>query len=749
MRTSFVGLASSSGSGPGAPGAIRDLLGISASQSAVLSWTAPVSNGGSAITNHEFQASLADASGTNDTAFATNIGTGFNSDLDSIAIQSDGKIVVGGFFTDFNGTFSTYITRLNANGTRDTPFINNTGTSFNSRVESIAIQSDGKIVVGGFFTTFNGATANRIIRLNSDGTRDTAFTVGTGFSDSVRSITIQSDGKIVVGGDFTTFNGATVNRIVRLNSDGTRDTAFSTNTGTGFGSFTFVATIAIQSDGKIVVGGTFETFNGATANRIIRLNSDGTRDTAFTVGTGFTNSVTTIAIQSDGKIVVGGFFTTFNSATANRIIRLNSDGTRDTAFSTNTGTGFSGNALSIAIQSDGKIVVGGAFTTFNGATVNHIVRLNSDGTRDTAFSTNTGTGFNSFVTTIAIQLDGKIVVGGIFDAFRGATANRIVRLNSNTVWSNTVLSGSSGTSYTFTGLTDGTSYVFRARAINAIGAGPWVVIASPVVPITPVVTGGTLTSDSTYYYRTFTSNGTLAVSQAPLVADFLVVAGGGGGAIDRGGGGGAGGYRSFTEQPLAIGSYSAVVGAGGSASSQSPSISQTNGTNSTFNTIIATGGGRGAGSMEGDGNGHSGGSGGGSMTGPRTSPDRDYPGDTNIGGSGSPSQGNNGGGSFNAHRFYDASLLSASCGGGGGGAGGVGGTAATIDTESTAGGSGAVWLNGTTYAAGGGGGDSGGGSGSANTGNGGNAKAGFASTVSGAGGSGIVVVRYLRSQVGG
>jgi uncharacterized delta-60 repeat protein len=313
-------------------------------------------------------------------------------------------------------------------GVNDTTFT--IGTGFDNSVWAIAMQSDAKIVCGGQFTTFNGATVNRIVRLNSDGTRDTIFTTNTGTASigTVEAIAIQSDGKLVIIGSFTTFNGATVNRIVRLNSDGTRDTAFTTNTGTGFEATPF--SVAIQSDGKIIIGGVYQGFNGTTVNRIVRLNSDGTRDTSFTTNTGtaFNGLVFSIAIQSDGKIVCGGSFTTFNGATVNRIVRLNSDGTRDTAFTTNTGTGFELSVRSIAIQSDGKIVCGGQFTTFNGATVNRIVRLNSDGTRDTAFTTNTGTAFNLSVFSTAIQSDGKIVCGGAFATFNSIVRERLSRI---------------------------------------------------------------------------------------------------------------------------------------------------------------------------------------------------------------------------------------------------------------------------------------------------------------------------------
>jgi uncharacterized delta-60 repeat protein len=475
--------------------------------------------------------------GTRDTTFTTNQGTGVNSNVNSFALQSDGKILLVGDFSSTNGVTVNRILRLNSDGTRDTSFTSNTGTGFNASVTSVVVQSDGKILVGGAFSTFNSTTVNRIVRLNSDGTRDTTFTtnIGTGPNQYVNSISIQSDAKILVTGDFTTFNSTTVNRIVRLNSDGTRDSDFTTNTNAGsdnliqsvmlypdgkillggsfinfngiganrivslnsdgtqnysiFKSITGiggqVSTVAVQSDGKILVGGLFTSFNGASANRIVRLNSDGTRDTTFNIGTGpdvgtitaiaiqpdnkillggnfqsfngvtansiirlningdidttfFTATATagsgainSIAIQSDGKILLAGSFLTYNLTTVNRIVRLNSDGTRDAAFTTNTGTGAPNTVNALAIQSDGKILLGGSFLTFNGATVNRIVRLNSDGTRDTAFTTNAGTGAENTVNSIAIQLDGKIVLGGSFTVFSDVFVGRIVRLNSD------------------------------------------------------------------------------------------------------------------------------------------------------------------------------------------------------------------------------------------------------------------------------------------------------------------------------
>ena len=255
-----------------------------------------------------------------------NIGTGFDNPVYSIALQPDGKILVGGMFTIYNNASQNSLVRLNSDGTKDTSF--NIGTGFNSVVYSIALQPDGKILVGGHFTTFNGNTQNRLIRLNSDGTKNTSFNISTEFNSVVWSITLQPDGKILVGGIFTAFNGNVQNYFIRLNSDGTKDTSF--NIGTGFNDIIY--SIALQPDGKILVGGIFTTFNGNVQNRLIRLNSNGTKDTSFNIGTGFNDWVNYIVLQPDGKILVGGAFTTFNGNVQNRLIRLNSDGTKDTPY---------------------------------------------------------------------------------------------------------------------------------------------------------------------------------------------------------------------------------------------------------------------------------------------------------------------------------------------------------------------------------------------------------------------------------
>jgi uncharacterized delta-60 repeat protein len=348
----------------------------------------------------------------------TTFGTGASDQVSALAIQPDGKIVVGGLFTTIMGsTTQDYITRLHINGTLDTTF-NTAGALTNGSVIALALQTDGKILVGGNFTSITGAPRTRIARLNSDGTNDTTFNVANGTTDNtVNALTVQADGKILVGGNFTTIVGTARNYIARLNADGTLDATFNPNANQ------VVNTLALQADGKILLGGSFTTIGGSTCNYIGRLNTDGTCDTTFNpAGSGPSNMVNALAVQPDGKILLGGWFATFNGATRNNIARLNADGSLDTTTTFSTGANNRVNTL--ALQADGKILLGGLFTTFNGAGRNRIARANTDGTNDSTFNPNA----NNIVSAITLQSDGKVLVGGIFTTIGGQTRTRIARL---------------------------------------------------------------------------------------------------------------------------------------------------------------------------------------------------------------------------------------------------------------------------------------------------------------------------------
>jgi uncharacterized delta-60 repeat protein len=365
--------------------------------------------------------------GTLDTTF--NPGTGANSIVDSVALQAGGTVLICGGFSSYNGVESSRIARLNSNGSLNTSFTSSSGSS---SVSTVALQPDGKVLIGGSFTSFNGLSRNSVARLNANGSLDTSFDPGTGANSTVRTIVVQPDGKVVIGGDFTSYNGTSRNYIARLNANGSLDTSF--NPGTGANSR--VRTIVVQPDGKVIIGGDFNSYNGTSRNYVARLNANGSLDTAFTPGTGANSSVYSIALQADGKIIICGHFTSYSGTARNRIARLNADGSLDTSFNPGTGVSAGGSVYvyAVLVQSDGKVLIGGDFTGYNGTARNRIARLNANGSLDTSF--NPGTGFNGFsgeasLASVALQVDGKLLVGGYFTSYNGTQRSNFARLNAD------------------------------------------------------------------------------------------------------------------------------------------------------------------------------------------------------------------------------------------------------------------------------------------------------------------------------
>ena len=337
-------------------------------------------------------------------------GSGVNGTVNAVVLQPDGKVIIGGHFTTVKGLARPGIARLNADGSGDPTF--NPGTGPNYGVSSLALQSDGKVLIGGDFTTVNGRNRNAIARLNSNGSLDSSFNpvVGPPYV-GIFSIVLQSDGKVFIGGDFATVNGTFRNGIARLNADGSLDSSFNSGTGVGGHPAGVVGSIVVRSDGKVLIGGEFSTVNGTNRNGIARLNANGSLDSSFDPGTG-ADWVSSIVLQPDGKVLFGGY----------GIARLNSDGSPDTNFNANANGGWD-NVASIIVQSDGKVLIGGDFITFYGANSDGIARINANGSVDGSFNPGTVVGsYPSGVNSVAVQSDGKVFIGGYF-------SGQIARLN--------------------------------------------------------------------------------------------------------------------------------------------------------------------------------------------------------------------------------------------------------------------------------------------------------------------------------
>ena len=221
--------------------------------------------------------------------------------------------------------------------------------------------------------------------------------------------------------------------------------------------------IALQSTGKIVIGGAFTQLGSASAKYLVRLNTDGTNDAAFTsaLGTGLDSTVYALDAQSNDKVVVGGVFTTLAGTGAGYAARLNSDGSPDTAFLSMIGAGFNSDVYSVVEQPDDEILLGGTYVQLGGTLAGHVARLNTDGSTDTVFASNVGPAFNGDVYAMAVQSDGKVVAVGSFTQYNGVTTNRIARFDASAGQVNPGTGGATGA----------TGAVGATGARGATGAG--------------------------------------------------------------------------------------------------------------------------------------------------------------------------------------------------------------------------------------------------------------------------------------
>jgi uncharacterized delta-60 repeat protein/uncharacterized repeat protein (TIGR01451 family) len=359
----------------------------------------------------------------------------FNATVYALALQTNGSIIAGGDFTSANNIALNRIARLNADGTLDIKFSSSVDGANNS-VRAITVQTDGQILVSGLFTTFNGVNQNYFARLNYDGSLDSTFNTGSGADNPVYGIAetfgntyvAGSNRKILLGGSFASIGGIPYRSIAQLNEDGSVDTTFKAS-----GANATIYAVAVYStndavnSGKILVAGDFTQINGSNVNYIARLNADGSLDSGFNnlnLGSGPNGSVRTVAIQVDGGVVIGGLFTSVDGSPVNYVGRLTPAGHLDPNF--NIGDGANNAVTSLALEQDLAIVVGGSFTEASDVTRNRLTRLNHDGTVDTGI--NFGTGANNLVASVVIQPDGKLVIGGSFTTFEGQPKPYIARI---------------------------------------------------------------------------------------------------------------------------------------------------------------------------------------------------------------------------------------------------------------------------------------------------------------------------------
>jgi uncharacterized delta-60 repeat protein len=338
-------------------------------------------------------------------------------------------MLIAGSFSMVNGSARNYVARLNADGSLDPNF--DPGVGPNSGVYSLARQSDGKILLGGWFTSISGVPRNRVARLNADGSLDPSFNPGAGVGDSfVAAVAVQPDGRIIIAGAFASVNGESRNGIARLNADGTLDTDFNPGTGADFG----INAVALDASNRILVGGYFGQFNGILRNGVARLNPNGSLDSSFVPGIAAYPAIEALALQPDGKLLVAGYSVAFGGV-IRRLARLNTNGSVDSSF--NPGSGFTGppgsystTVRALAVQADGKILAGGNFTDANGIQADRLARLNTNGTVDVNFDPGSiGGPVDGTCVCLKLQEDGKILLSGDFQKINGISRQGIARLN--------------------------------------------------------------------------------------------------------------------------------------------------------------------------------------------------------------------------------------------------------------------------------------------------------------------------------
>ncbi|MEX2381212.1 MAG: delta-60 repeat domain-containing protein [Opitutales bacterium] len=373
---------------------------------------------------------FADEPGPGSVDATFNPGIGANDEVSFVLPLSSEQTLIGGWFTSFDGSTHNRVAMLQANGAYEPDFRETIGSGADGPVLAALEQQDGKLILTGAFDQFNGSgNKGGIVRLNPDGSVDETFDPDGGADWVISDLAIQEDGKIVVVGGFTTYAGELRSGIARLNADGSLDTGFAPGTGAN----QWVYAVEILDDGSILIGGDFTHFNNTIRNRLALVGPQGNLLAGFTPAVN--GSVQTLARLGDGRILVGGSFTEISGTSRNRIARLLANGNLDTAF--NPEGGADHDVLSIVPAPDGSILIGGTFSTFGGSSAGRIARLQLDGRLDTGFDA--GAGANDRVVSVALDGEENVLVAGIFTEINGEPRRRIARL----------LGGGGGTGYPF------------------------------------------------------------------------------------------------------------------------------------------------------------------------------------------------------------------------------------------------------------------------------------------------------------
>jgi hypothetical protein len=420
--------------------------------------------------------------GLRDTVFSPNAGAnGANNAVNSLSWNGT-ALFIGGTFTTYRGAVANRLAKVSDTGVLDATFSPATGGNGANNIVYVVNWIDGALFVGGTFTTYRGAPANRIVKVDASGVIDNLFSPATGANGAngaIRAISRFQNGNLALAGDFTTYRGGPAKRIAKVSAAGVLDLVFSPATGANGFSSGSVTAVTVDELDTVYAGGSFVSYRGQeargiagismagvltyqavtsaqanvilvdgeelicagafsfgrpdwAAQNIALVDSAGVPDSAFLsagAANGFNNTVS--ALAADGSsLYVGGTFTTYRGAPANRIAKLNFSGVLDTVFSPATGgNGFNNTVSSLALDGT-SIFAGGAFTQYRATAANRVTKINATtGVKDLVFSPNTGAN-GAGGTVSAVHVSGaNLYIGGAFTAYRGAVANRFAKVS--------------------------------------------------------------------------------------------------------------------------------------------------------------------------------------------------------------------------------------------------------------------------------------------------------------------------------
>ena len=333
----------------------------------------------------------------------------------SLAICTNGQVLIGGNFNTFNGQSRNFVARLNSDGSLDNSFLPLQGPS--DAVYAIAPDSSGNIYIGGNFLTYDGIARTYFARLRSDASLDLSWQ-SSAFNGIVNGISIQGDGTILIQGAFNQIGATKRNGVAKLNTDATVNFSFNPAAGVTNGS---VLDYAIQPDGNVIIVGNFDTNNPVSRQFVARVSQSGVLDSSFNAGFIGGGPIQVVVLQPDGKLIVGGTFTSINGYSRIGIARLNMDGSVDTGFY--LAPGISNPSFgAMNVLPNGEVLLAGGFSVGGNY---GLLEVKPDGSLDSGFNAHS----NDRVQAVAVQPDGKFLVGGYFTSIGGTNIYGIARLN--------------------------------------------------------------------------------------------------------------------------------------------------------------------------------------------------------------------------------------------------------------------------------------------------------------------------------